>query len=731
MASIFLKQTISLISLTLLLIFSALSISTAFVLDTDGEPLVNGGQYYIIPQSAGIMGRGLTLISKPDASPCPLHITRDKDETSLGIPATITSPFKVEFITDSVPINIVFKDTPNICVQSLAWQMIPDETTGQFYVATGGSGFLPTESFMVVKIGDKNVYKMRILKDPPPDAVPGLDVQPLREHAWLESLADAGVLTDPNVFDRLARESAPFHPSHPPVVNLGSDSDSIASMETDAPPSFSGRDHDSCPHQIDIGESFDMPPSSRPEIIPARDDALHYGRRLLLDCSDGPKKTVICKNWRNASAEKGWWPLMTYKDKMTVYPKMSGLKCWQGAFYWLKVPDDFPLRRHFTKPYPSMEDIPKYDLSEAEKEAFKYFDSVDVAVEGEETEMRIPSTWLPHTKYILGNEPLSAVFLCRTHPEGEVSLDLEDLGLDDQLRPMTQAPEEPVFYYDTIHGLTGGPRGADRNPSRGGRAGRTARRAGRTQGRAPGRGESTPTRSTINRVGGSTSRRRPRDPEAETPQKHQSVEVDSMDVNTNENEGSLSLLYGILCRKFNGHRILCSVSRVPTRNSRVIKGLEAARDGLQFQITQLKTDLQSEKRAKTETDKELEGLRQKDKDLEDHRVKNANMETALQAAKDETKSAVEAAQAEARQTAVAGFKKSDEFVGLLGERYDGRWVATKRCVCHSYLDFDWEQMKTAFGEGVHRHPLVDEPYICPHDVIVNILPAIEDEAPPS
>ncbi|XP_010693620.2 kunitz-type trypsin inhibitor alpha chain [Beta vulgaris subsp. vulgaris] len=158
MASIFLKQTI-----TLLLIFSALSISIASILDTDGEPLVNGGQYYIIPQSAGIMGRGLTLISKPDASPCPLHITRDKDETSLGIPVTITSPFKVEFITDSVPINIVFKDTPNICVQSLAWQMIPDETTGQFYVATGGSGFLPTESFMVVKIGDKNVYKMRYI----------------------------------------------------------------------------------------------------------------------------------------------------------------------------------------------------------------------------------------------------------------------------------------------------------------------------------------------------------------------------------------------------------------------------------------------------------------------------------------------------------------------------------------------------------------------------------------
>ncbi|KMS94712.1 hypothetical protein BVRB_016020, partial [Beta vulgaris subsp. vulgaris] len=165
--------------------------------------------------------------------------------------------------------------------------------------------------------------------------------------------------------------------------------------------------------------------------------------------------------------------------------------------------------------------------------------------------------------------------------------------------------------------------------------------------------------------------------------------------------------------------------------SGVIKGLEADRDGLQSQITQLKTDLESEKRAKTEADKELEGLRQKAKELEDLRVKNANLETALQAAKDETKSVVEAAEAEVRQTAVAGFKKSDEFVGLLGERYDGGWVAAKRCVCYSYPDFDWERMEMAFGEGVHRRPLVDEPYIYPDDVIANILPAIEDEAPPS
>ena len=109
----------------------------------------------------------------------------------------------------------------------------------------------------------------------------------------------------------------------------------------------------------------------------------------------------------------------------------------------------------------------------------------------------------------------------------DVSLDLEELGLDDRLRPMSKTPDEPIFDYDIVHRMTGGPRGADRNFGRGGRmAGRTVRRAGRTQGRAPDRGEQLRL-IPINRGGGSTSRRRPREPEAEGPQKRQSVEVNS------------------------------------------------------------------------------------------------------------------------------------------------------------------------------------------------------------
>ncbi|KMS98697.1 hypothetical protein BVRB_3g069460 [Beta vulgaris subsp. vulgaris] len=156
MASIFLKSTT-----TLILIFSALCIATAVILDTDGDALRNGGQYYIIPRSLGF-GGGLTLNSKAGNTPCPLYITRENDETSPGIAVTIASPARIGIITSSLPISIVFNDIPNICMQPLWWQVIPDGTTGQSYVATGGSGipFNPTETFSIEPI-EGNIYKIR------------------------------------------------------------------------------------------------------------------------------------------------------------------------------------------------------------------------------------------------------------------------------------------------------------------------------------------------------------------------------------------------------------------------------------------------------------------------------------------------------------------------------------------------------------------------------------------
>ena len=39
----------------------------------------------------------------------------------------------------------------------------------------------------------------------------------------------------------------------------------------------------------------------------------------------------------------GWWSLMTADKKRTVQPKMTRLKGWHDAFFWLRVPEDYPV----------------------------------------------------------------------------------------------------------------------------------------------------------------------------------------------------------------------------------------------------------------------------------------------------------------------------------------------------------------------------------------------------
>ncbi|KMS97098.1 hypothetical protein BVRB_7g178800 [Beta vulgaris subsp. vulgaris] len=358
-------------------------------------------------------------------------------------------------------------------------------------------------------------------------------------------------------------------------------------------------------------------------------------------------------------------------------------------------------------------------------------------------------------------------------------LDIEELGLDENLKPMSKALEEPIFDYDTIHSLTGGPRGADCNVGRSGRTtGRVARRAGRTQGCAPGRGDQTPSRSAVqflvNRGGGNANRKRPREPEAEGPQKVKLIGmargsgssmrkriynkilsapsflsdlspkiysrvrewIETKEVplcaaikagfshpqttpgqlyrsnwNVREDE---SLYADILANGGTlGYRLLkglqlpidCPANklvvpaaqlahdlavannsvvelitqyveyqRVAESYDIVARDLQAACDAAVAQANQLQTDLKVEKAAKSEADKELADLRLKAKQLEEVEKKKEEVELALKAAKDETVVAVENAKADAGRLALVEFKRSEEFVGLLGERYDGGWV---------------------------------------------------------
>ena len=161
------------------------------------------------------------------------------------------------------------------------------------------------------------ILARKTVRNPPSDVVPDLNVQALKEHAWLGSLVDVGVVADSSFYGRLARD---FGPTHPPVVDLGSDNDSIANRdEVDTGPSTSGQEPTIPRIDIAISESSSMAPTSRPEPIPHWDDVLHYGVWLPLDYSSGPKNTTICRNWREYALHLNYCRAEDLYDFSTAY----------------------------------------------------------------------------------------------------------------------------------------------------------------------------------------------------------------------------------------------------------------------------------------------------------------------------------------------------------------------------------------------------------------------------
>ncbi|KMT17199.1 hypothetical protein BVRB_2g039020 [Beta vulgaris subsp. vulgaris] len=155
---------------------------------------------------------------------------------------------------------------------------------------------------------------------------------------------------------------------------------------------------------------------------------------------------------------------------------------WQDAFFWLRVPEDYPLRRHFTEPAPHKEHLPLEPLTEEESKAFNYFSSVDYDItfeDGRVVRSKEPSIWLPHSKYILGDKPLSAVRLSRAYENGFGDLDLDALGVDQDYRPLTHLPAAPSIDYPTMHSVTNGRRGGNRHGPQNLRRGRGGAQATR------------------------------------------------------------------------------------------------------------------------------------------------------------------------------------------------------------------------------------------------------------
>ncbi|KAJ6402284.1 hypothetical protein OIU84_014385 [Salix udensis] len=137
--------------------------ATEAVLDTDGEKLRAGAEYYILPVIRG-RGGGLTMASTRNES-CPLDVVQEPLEISEGLPLTFTpvNP-KKGVIRVSTDLNIKFAAS-SICVQSTVWKIQKSVSSEiQWLVTTGGVEGNPgietiTNWFKIEKAGDDH-YKI-------------------------------------------------------------------------------------------------------------------------------------------------------------------------------------------------------------------------------------------------------------------------------------------------------------------------------------------------------------------------------------------------------------------------------------------------------------------------------------------------------------------------------------------------------------------------------------------
>uniref|UniRef100_A0A803MZ03 Transposase (putative) gypsy type domain-containing protein n=1 Tax=Chenopodium quinoa TaxID=63459 RepID=A0A803MZ03_CHEQI len=139
---------------------------------------------------------------------------------------------------------------------------------------------------------------------------------------------------------------------------------------------------------------------------------------------------------------EGWWSLYTASRKYTVHPKLSSCKRWQDKFFFLSVPDDYPIRRTFYRPHPRFDTIPERELGRHELRAVNYFDIIE-SQDDEGRPRLAPKVWVPNVGYILGNAPLSHV--------GVDKLDNKQLGLSaDGKKVIRRCPRAPNPSYDTL-----------------------------------------------------------------------------------------------------------------------------------------------------------------------------------------------------------------------------------------------------------------------------------------
>ncbi|KAK4269867.1 hypothetical protein QN277_022967 [Acacia crassicarpa] len=117
----------SLIALFTLFAFIASSAKAEFVVDVNGDPVINGGTYYILPY-IWALGGGVGL-AKTGNETCPLTVVQSRAEVDNGLPWRISSPLRILYLPTNARLDFfsVQGKVPNCVPSPSSWTIVEKE----------------------------------------------------------------------------------------------------------------------------------------------------------------------------------------------------------------------------------------------------------------------------------------------------------------------------------------------------------------------------------------------------------------------------------------------------------------------------------------------------------------------------------------------------------------------------------------------------------------------------
>ncbi|XP_054781868.1 trypsin inhibitor 1A-like [Prosopis cineraria] len=111
--------------LTLFLVFAFIPSAKADLVDTDGDPIRNGGSYYIFP-ALWRHGGPVSLQAKGNET-CPLTVVQAFSELAHGWPTRLSSPYRILFLPTDFIMEFIVESPPNCAATPARWTIVGGE----------------------------------------------------------------------------------------------------------------------------------------------------------------------------------------------------------------------------------------------------------------------------------------------------------------------------------------------------------------------------------------------------------------------------------------------------------------------------------------------------------------------------------------------------------------------------------------------------------------------------